>query len=262
MTWVLVVVTVASLATAGALLAYVVRLARDERDRSDARVAALSELLERPDPIADVPPVRKWPAETAVHQDPFEAVSTLSDRSMVAADEPFSTIETRTELFGGDDDPRPAHRLLIPAAGCLIVGLAITIIYAMNRPASAGASVPASLELISMRHEREGDTLTVSGLVRNPTSGPSLEDVTAVVLTFDRAGTFVTSGRSPLDFRQLGPGDESPFLVRLPGARSVGRYRVTFRSGQRVVPHVDRRDAPPDAVADDRAGGRMAGNHD
>ena len=42
MTAVLVVVTFGALGLAGALLFYVLRLTREERDRSDARAAALA----------------------------------------------------------------------------------------------------------------------------------------------------------------------------------------------------------------------------
>ena len=36
-------------------------------------------------------------------------------------------------------------------------------------------------------------------------------------------------------------GGESPFVVTVPGAADVGRYRVSFRTDDRVVPHIDRR---------------------
>jgi hypothetical protein len=39
------------------------------------------------------------------------------------------------------------------------------------------------------------------------------------------------------------PGTESVFVVTVPGAADVGRYRVSFRSDDRIVPHVDRRAA-------------------
>ena len=39
-----------------------------------------------------------------------------------------------------------------------------------------------------------------------------------------------------------GPGGESRFVVSVPSAADVGRYRVSFRTDDRVVPHVDRRE--------------------
>ena len=68
--------------------------------------------------------------------------------------------------------------------------------------------------------------------------------VTAVVFLFDRTGAFVTSSRAPLDFQTLAPGDESPFQITVNGANGIGRYRVSFRTDERVVPHVDRRSEP------------------
>ena len=92
-----------------------------------------------------------------------------------------------------------------------------------------------------MRYQRDGTTLTVSGLVHNPAQGVAMNGVTAVVFAFDRTGAFIASGRSALDFSALAPGDESPFVVSVPYVTEVARYRVTFRSGSGVVRHVDRR---------------------
>jgi hypothetical protein len=99
-----------------------------------------------------------------------------------------------------------------------------------------------ALELLSMRHEREGDTLSVTGLVRNP-GGAAARGIIAVVFAFDHGGNFVASGRAPLDFVTLAPGDESPFHVAIPHVSDVGRYRVSFRTESGVVRHVDRRAA-------------------
>ena len=92
-----------------------------------------------------------------------------------------------------------------------------------------------------MRHTRDGSTLTVAGLVRNPRAAAPVSRIAAVVFAFDRDGSFVTSGRAPLDFVMLGPGDESPFVVTLPNVGDVGRYRVSFRTDSGIVRHVDRR---------------------
>jgi hypothetical protein len=61
------------------------------------------------------------------------------------------------------------------------------------------------------------------------------------VFAFDRNGTFITSGRAPIEFLSLAPGDESPFRVSVPNVGEVGRYRVSFRTEAGVVRHVDRR---------------------
>ena len=56
-------------------------------------------------------------------------------------------------------------------------------------------------------------------------------------------GTFVTSSRANVDFLKLGAGDESPFVVSLDAPATVARYRVSFRTDDGVVPHIDRRGA-------------------
>lgn len=106
---------------------------------------------------------------------------------------------------------------------------------------AADHSVAVPLELMSLRHERTTNGLSITGLVRNPASGHRVSDLNVVVFLFDRNGAFVTSARGPLDFRTLAPGDESPFTISLDKIGSVGRYRVSFRADDTVVPHVDRR---------------------
>jgi hypothetical protein len=96
------------------------------------------------------------------------------------------------------------------------------------------------LELLSMRHTRTPEGLTVTGLVRNQ-SAADTASITAVVFVFDHDGGFVASGRAPLEFGSVARGDESPFKVTIPDVKDVGRYRVSFRSPAGIVPHVDRR---------------------
>jgi hypothetical protein len=98
------------------------------------------------------------------------------------------------------------------------------------------------LELVALGHDRDGDRLTVRGVVRNPASGMALDRVTAVVLVYKDDGGFVGSGRAAVDSTILGPGGETAFTVTVPAASRIGRYRVSFRTEDRVVPHVDRRD--------------------
>ena len=121
----------------------------------------------------------------------------------------------------------------------IVIGAMIGARTADTTASTATASPP--LELMSMRHQRQGTTLTVSGLVRNPGKGTAVNGVTAVVFAFDRTGAFVASGRAALDFSALAPGDESPFVVNVPNVPDVARYRITFRSGTGVVRHIDRR---------------------
>ena len=97
------------------------------------------------------------------------------------------------------------------------------------------------LELVSMEHTREGRTLTVKGLVRNPRLGVPRSKVSAVVSAFDRKGAFVASSHAGLDFTTLAPGDESPFVVTISNVSGVARYRVSFRTEAGALRHLDRR---------------------
>ena len=115
MTALLVVVTFGALGLAGALLFYVLRLTREERDRSAARAAALTELIGESGPDA-------WSAADG----------------------------TRLDRPGADVRQRRNRRqrttpgwLLVPAIGVVVVGLALTGIYVWNRPDMATAAAPA-----------------------------------------------------------------------------------------------------------------------
>ena len=137
------------------------------------------------------------------------------------------------------------------AAVVLFVVLSGGLVWMMSGPrgTSAVAVGPNSpLELVSLSHARQNEKLAVSGLVRNPAAGKPIEQLSAVVFLFDRMGTFVTSSRANVDFLKLGAGDESPFVVSLDAPATVARYRVSFRTDEGVVPHVDRRGASPAAV--------------
>jgi hypothetical protein len=222
--WILTIVSV--LAAIGfAWLAW--RSRQEERRRSKARVAALSAAIDAVESASSDPP----PRQAAV------AVSSLF------APEPSAAAQ------GG---PVIAVAVGVAMAVALIVVVAmsnrgttagapaeIAPLAAQAPPAAAAQAAP--LELISMRHERNGDAFKVSGLVRNPRRGGTMTRVTAVVFAFDRAGAFVASGSAGLDFTSIEPGDESPFVVTIPGVSDIGKYRVSFRTEAGVVRHVDRR---------------------
>jgi hypothetical protein len=72
-----------------------------------------------------------------------------------------------------------------------------------------------------------------------------VERVSAVVFLFDQQGQFVTSAKAPIDFLKLTAGDESPFVVKVAAPQSVARYRVSFRTDDGTLPHVDRRGEAP-----------------
>jgi hypothetical protein len=155
-------------------------------------------------------------------------------------------------MFDGTAGSRPqlTGRPMLRAAVVAVMALAAVGFVIVGRggdaPASAATAAVAArgtapLELMSMRHERQGRSLTITGLVRNPPAGAEARRVTAVVFAFDRDGAFLASGRAPLDFVVLQPDDESPFVVTLSGVGDVARYRVSFRTEAGLVRHLDRR---------------------
>jgi hypothetical protein len=150
-------------------------------------------------------------------------------------------------FLGAEQTPRDGsgrQKTLAFAAIALFAVLSGGLVWMMSGPrgSSATAVGPNSpLELVSLSHQRQNDKLAVSGLVRNPVAGEPIQNLSAVVFLFDRMGTFVTSSRANVDFLKLGAGDESPFVVAIDAPPTVTRYRVSFRTDDGVVPHVDRR---------------------
>jgi hypothetical protein len=179
--------------------------------------------------------------------------------ALAAAIDGTSASPGHATMFSRDTESAVQGRPLLKVAIGFGMAVFIIVVIAMtgdrheSRPTAIVAESPAqgSLELLSMRHEREGENLTVTGLVRNP-GGPAPGAIMAVVLAFDREGSFVASGRAPLEFATIAAGDESPFRVTIPGVKDVGRYRVSFRTDAGVVRHVDRRETKPGLVSAER----------
>src|SRR5439155_6842229 len=212
----LTLVTIVSLTLAAVMTSLAWRLAREARGRSDARVAALA------DQIHD-------------HDLPLHSA-------------PTAPIIMSGDLFGSAQ-PAPAQSRFaaIVAVGVIVVASAVAAVLVVTKSVEPGsgrrpaiAAVPAAqaatpapaapLELIALTHQRDGDRLTVRGVVRNPSTGTGVARLTAVVFLFNRDGGFVASGRAPMDAPELAPGTEAPFAVTIPGAGDVGRYRVSFRT--------------------------------
>jgi len=262
---ILLIITVVSVAAAIFAIATAMRTNRRERERSDARAAALAAAAETHG-IADggwqqVAGEWQWVAEPAplgIRDRGFGIghERTSRDRVMAVGEpipDPQSPIAGSSErLFGTVGREAPTgNRLPIFAAAALIVLLGGSLAF-LNTSVSNDEQAPAAgevekvshnppLELVSLNHAREVKVLTISGTVRNPASGVKLEGLTAVVSLLDRDGALVSTKDVPLDYRALGPGEEAPFKVSVPDPGSIARYRVSFRAGTAVVPHVDRR---------------------
>jgi len=207
----LLFMSVVPVVIAVAALFYAWRIARTDRLRSEARVASLAAAI--------------------------DGMSVEGDSEAA----PMFERAQRSGLLG-----RPLLKLGVGFAMAVL----LIVVVAMNsnrhrpaddeRPNAVAETVTPALELLSMRHTRTADGLTVTGLVRNQ-SAADTASISAVVFVFDREGGFVASGRAPLEFGSVSRGDESPFKVTIPDVKDVGRYKVSFRTPAGIVPHVDRR---------------------
>lgn len=263
----LMAVTVMSLAMASAMAFLVMRLLRDERRRSDARVAALAELAAEA-PQAPPAPVAKTTADreraARLHADVMNqlaasgALEPEPDAGDLALRRDAPEVTGVGDLFSEPERSSPWGRraAVIGALGAIVLVAAFVLPRDAQPPVAAQPAAPASaaaspagavpVELLSLAHAQEPGRLTVSGVVLNPRTGSPLERVTATAFAFDTNGTFLASGRAALDFTTLAPGEESPFVVTMPVTGEVARYRVGFRAEDgTVIAHVDKRsDAP------------------
>jgi hypothetical protein len=195
-----------------------------------------------------------WRSPATVVDTPDLAVfASEADRRVPAREAATAPQEVTLQAgFLGSERPvadggNPQRWLAAAAAlvAVLLGGFVVVRMTAQGQPAVAAHQVHTPLELLSLRHEREGANLSVAGLVRNPPAAPVVERLSAVVFLFDQQGQFVTSAKAPIDFLKLTPGDESPFVVKVAASQSVARYRVSFRTEDGTLPHVDRRADPP-----------------
>jgi hypothetical protein len=263
-------ITIVSLVVALVMSVAAWRLMQDDKKRSAARVASLSVAASASDPVAGF--VREAETPKPIAKAPWSpprivptpvvptavAPAVELPLNQPARVEPVRVIEppvrvsepliTHASGFLGaaeaQHDEGGRQKSLAFAAMFLFVVLSGGLVWMMagprgTTPVAVGPNSP--LELVSLTHARQDKKLAVSGLVRNPASGKPIEHLSAVVFLFDRMGTFVTSSRANVDFLKLGAGDESPFVVSLDAPASVSRYRVSFRTDDGIVPHIDRR---------------------
>jgi hypothetical protein len=236
----LLVITLISVAAAIYFWATARRVQRREEERSEARVAVLSEAAGRPASTGD-----GWTQVEGEWRWGFPSESIGTAKVITPEGDPPSSSE---HFFGTVEREAPSgSRLPLVAAAALILLLGGALIFLNtssgdeNGPAAARVAHQEPLELVSLAHNRDPKVLTITGMVRNPAAGPKFEGLTAVVTLLDTAGTLVSTKDVPLDYRALGPGEEAPFKISIPDPGGIARYRVSFRAGTDVVPHVDRR---------------------
>lgn len=245
-TTILLTITIVSLILTIVLALRVVQLTREERRRSAARVAALTRM-----------------ADAAAEEDPSFEIDRADEDGLT-----FDRIEhvARTgDLFATHEARHPhgewPQRLGVVVAVAVVVAIATVAVRwraTTPQPASANqiagtassAQAPGLLELLSLKHTQGNNTLTITGLVQNPRDGVPLTRVAATAYLFGSDGSLLASGRAPLDFTLLRPGDESGFAITVPVTVAVARYRVGFRGEDgRIIGHVDRRGSATIATA-------------
>jgi hypothetical protein len=252
---VLIVVTALSIAAVIALSVVIARLLREDRQRSDARVAALAMLAAdgAPDPTVDPEPVWRTRVETA----PAPRRTTIPPIADALPDFELRTADADTApgLFAERDAESPWGRrfAVIGALAAVLAAVLLAATFGGRHsavPPAAGSTTAAAtanvapIELLQLEHARESQRLTVSGVVRNPAGGAPLSHLVATAIVFGPDGNFLTSGRAPVDVATLAPGQDSPFAVAIPLNGDVSRYRIGFRSEDgTVIAHVDKRTA-------------------
>lgn len=246
------VITFVALTLAIGMSVVAARLLRGNHQRSVARVAALEYAAMADADVVDdadeMDAYRRAPDIEITHDD----VRAESAAMFTAANEPHA----------------PNRRWVALATAAIVMALLIGGGYLLLKPAALDASATvaaaptsttptrartsptaAPLELLSLKHVNDAGTFTITGLVQDPADGEPLSHVTAVVYLFDGDGAYFATGRAALEFTGLRPGEESPFLVKIPTTARVARYRVGFRRDDgSVIAHVDRRGQAPSGM--------------
>jgi hypothetical protein len=195
------------------------KVLRHDRERSDARVAALvaaSASLEQP-----------------------------AVRDLEITREARPALARSAELFAVAPEPSPwARRVAVAAAFAAVIAGAGYVLLPAKATGSDAASTAAAapLELLTLSHLQQPSGLTITGTVYNPRGGAPVSQAFATAILFGPDGNFLTSARAALDFTTVAPGQESPFVISVPVTGTVARYRVGFRNADgSVIAHVDRR---------------------
>ena len=219
----LATVTVISLTMAFAMGIVTWRLIREERRRADARVPMLmDDLAADGDNARTVAP----PVRTAEPAPPRRRVAPATPVARPARS--AGTVTLRPFLAS------------VAAAVVVLAAVSFTMLSERSRGPDPGAGTPEPVELLSLAHARQGEYLTITGSIRNPSDGIERQQLSVTAIVFDRDGTVVGTGQTPLT-AVLPPGSETPFTISLPDADRINRYRISFRQGQTSVPHIDRR---------------------
>jgi hypothetical protein len=263
----LLIVTLSSMLLAVVMSVIAWRLAAAERRRSEARVAALAEKIHAPSAAALAASSQQRSqmrgVEVGLRGEPPRLAAVRPPRPAPRWDDDLplraEPVRPAAELFAAPQGGTSGRRLAFVALTVAVAAgvlLGVTLLGGGGSPAEPFGAVqpatgdnrvsasaqPAPLELVALGHERDGDRLTVRGVVRHASGDAPLDSLTAVVFAFNADGGFVTSARATVDAGEVRAAGETAFVVTVPDAGSARRYRVSFRSGDRIVPHLDRRE--------------------
>jgi type II secretory pathway pseudopilin PulG len=242
----LVAVTLISMSMAVALSVIVWRMLREERRRSAARVIALSHLA------ADAG------SGLQIARDGGQ-VSRSREMGVRSPRQPSVDLPLNRQaqpptpnLFSQPSDARSPWGGRLAVMACVALAATAVVLFALSsqqrhatasrQTTAAQAPAAAPLELLSLHDSRDATSLTVTGLVQNPSTGAPLSQVAVTAFALDEKGDFLASGRAMLEVTPLTPGEQSPFSVSVPITGNVARYRIGFRADDgRVIAHVDER---------------------
>ena len=236
----LATVTVISLTMAFAMGIVTWRLTREERRRGDARVTKL--MAER-----DAAPLRNGFDATQdrphglLERPPGRTVG-LVERTVKRRPAAPAVPEARSPVGpSANRSPVELRSFLVTVAAAIAVLATVSFGLLPQRSEAPVAVTPEPVELLSLAHVTKGDSLAITGSIRNPSDGIERGPLSVTAIVFDRDGTVVATAQTPLPVALLPPGSETPFSVSLPYAGQINRYRISFMQGQTTVPHIDRR---------------------
>jgi hypothetical protein len=222
----MVIVTLASISIAIVMTVVAWRATREERLRSETRVGLLAHAIQNETNAPDLP--LRPAAEPRMFAGTIEGRGQSESRlglALAVGAFVLASLAAAVIMFTGESP-------------------AVTTTGAAPHDAAQPARAAVPLELVALTHERDGNQLTVRGIVRNPATGSEMAHLAAVVSVFDGGGGLMTSGRAAVASPALIPGGESPFVVTVTANGDVARYRVSFRSDDHAVAHVDKRSMP------------------
>src|SRR5262245_8382705 len=186
---VLLIITLVSAATAIVAMASTRRLRRHERERSEARVAALANAAETHGTLdggwTQVAGEWQWtPERAAADAGPVMSLESTTSPVSTSSERFFGTVER---------EQTTTNRLPLFAAAALIVMLGGALAFLNSSTSDEGTTATVAqvnhtepLELVALGHARDVSVLTITGTVRNPSKGVKVEGLTAVISLLDR----------------------------------------------------------------------------